>query len=541
MMKVDTDSLEKLNLLTRDAAERAGNALATAVDDSTHIGATKIRLVNHEDIVADLLSASEACLQFDLDGPLSGTILLAADETALGRITAQFDADAADGIPESALLDLSETMMAEFVTDWETHLGDDLAVTGSRYVEDPDTYDFEFESTGPDSDSAPVFQSRIHWLHEPANITLYLVPDRDSLERLLTIEDVDIDEDDDTEVAADGMADAFGDAGGDDAPDGVDAGDDGDDDEAAGDDPFGGGDASEADAENDPFGGDDDEEDSDPFGDGDDDSPFGGGSDDDNPFASGDDEGDSPFDTSEDSPFASADDADGGGAFDTDDDSFAFGEDDEDAQSLPLDKLSVFSDLTKEGTIAAADRVTQMTGVDIDTEIAGISFTPVDDISGQLEGGEYVGTTMEFEGTPSGYLVILFPEASAANIAEEMMPMEPEGEGLTEMHESAIEELCNIMTSGFIDGWANVLQNAVEHTPPEYVENMDMALVEIVTEQLGPFQTHAYTIESHMKTDEIEFDCEIHALPNEADLGEALEDLVVDRKDQTEADPSDLF
>jgi hypothetical protein len=70
---------------------------------------------------------------------------------------------------------------------------------------------------------------------------------------------------------------------------------------------------------------------------------------------------------------------------------------------------------------------------------------------------------------------------------------------------------------------------------------MNMAFIEIITEQLGPFQTHAFTIESTLQTDDVAFTCEIHALPDEADLGAALEALAVERKDQTGADPGDLF
>ncbi|MFB6084881.1 MAG: chemotaxis protein CheC [Halorientalis sp.] len=250
-------------------------------------------------------------------------------------------------------------------------------------------------------------------------------------------------------------------------------------------------------------------------------------------FAAGDDAG---FGTDE----SAGDDAE---SFDPGDEDDPFGFEDEpgSVDEIPLEKLSVFSDLTKEGTEAAAERVTGMTGVETSTEIAGITFTPIDDIAAQLEDGDYVGTTVEFEGTPSGSLVILFDEDSAENIAEEMMPVDPDGDGLTEMHESAIEELGNIMTSGFIDGWANVLETGVDHTPPEYVGDMNMAFVEIITEQLGPFQTHAFTIESTLRTDDVAFTCEIHALPDEADLGEALNALAVERKDQTDADPSELF
>ncbi|WP_336000669.1 chemotaxis protein CheC [Halorientalis halophila] len=226
-------------------------------------------------------------------------------------------------------------------------------------------------------------------------------------------------------------------------------------------------------------------------------------------------------------------------AFDPDEDGL-FGIE-EGTDSIPLEKLSVFSDLTKEGSAAAAERVTEMTGVETETELAGIAFTPVDDVAAQLGDGDYVGTTVAFEGTPSGSLIVLFDRASATNIAEAMLPIEPDGDGFTDMHESAIEELGNVMTSGFIDGWANVLETGVEHTPPEYVGDVNAAVLELVTEQLGPFQTHAFTIESTLRTEDVAFSCEIHALPDEADLGAALEALAVERKDQTDADPDDLF
>jgi len=547
-MNVDTDSLERLNLLTRDAAERASDALADTVGASTHIGATKIMLASRRDIVADLLGASEECLQYELAGPLSGTVLVAIDPVARDRLRETIDD------PDDAT-DLVTAMMTEFVSDWERHLGGELTVGDRTRITDPTTHEFSFEAISEDTDSAPVFQSTVHWLQSPGSITIYLAPDRESLERLLTIDDDAVaaaSEDagasstdaDDTggETTVEGTVNATG-ADGAVRENGVAADGDATAADDAADGPFATADAGESGEAGAGDGG------AGPFaaGDGGDDTgPFGGAED---GFASAEDAGGGAFgmgdggdDTGDaDDGFGTAsDEADDTGGFGADEGSL-FDDDADTVETVPLDKLSVFSDLTREGTTAAADRVTQMTGIETETDIAGVSFTPIDDISGRLEDENYVGTTVEFEGTPSGHLVILFREASAANIAEAMMPMEPEGEGLTDMHESALEELCNIMTSGFIDGWANVLQTIVEHTPPEYVDNMDVALMEIVTEQLGPFQTHAYTIESRMKTDEIEFDCEIHALPNEAELGAALEDLMVDRKGETEADPSDLF
>jgi len=121
------------------------------------------------------------------------------------------------------------------------------------------------------------------------------------------------------------------------------------------------------------------------------------------------------------------------------------------------------------------------------------------------------------------------------------MPTDAEGTELTDAHKSAIEELGNIMTSGFVDGWANVLQTSVEHTPPKLVHDMGRAIVDPLAAQVGQHQEHAFIIDSTMKTDEIEFQSEIHALPNEAELRAALRPLDVDRADETEADAERSF
>ena len=504
-MKIDIDALEELNLLTRDGTERANGALTDMTAASTAIGTTKILLVNHEDVIERIDSGGYEVVRFDIEGKLSGTALLLFDQPATEAVVeALVPGEADDSMASAGLKEMANIMMGSFTTDWGDHLSAGLSMTAPTYLDDPDADALQLDPTGPETDSTLVFQSSITWRSGEGRIDIYLAPDRSALDPVFSEAERDEIEGQDAEL--DGLIEPDG--------DGESATADADTatpepatvDEAAGNE------SEVADSSAD--------------------DPFGGSAE--GAFGAGDDAG--GFGT---------DDAtgDGSDAFDPGDDDDLFGFDDgaEGADEIPLEKLSVFSDLTKEGTEAAADRVTQMTGIETSTEIAGITFTPIDDIAAQLEDGEYVGTTVEFDGTPSGSLVILFDEDSAENIAEEMMPVDPDEDGLTGMHESAIEELGNIMTSGFIDGWANVLETGVEHTPPEYVGDMNMAFVELITEQLGPFQTHAFTIESTLQTDDVEFTCEIHALPDEADLGAALEALAVERKDQTEADPSDLF
>jgi two-component system chemotaxis sensor kinase CheA/chemotaxis protein CheC len=209
--------------------------------------------------------------------------------------------------------------------------------------------------------------------------------------------------------------------------------------------------------------------------------------------------------------------------------------------AIPVDKLGVFNEMTYDGTQRAADNVEMMTGIETDAEVTQLSFAPIEDVPKQVGDGTYVGTVVEFTGVPSGYLMVLFDEASAVHIAEAMMPIEMDSDELTDHHKQAIEELGNIMTSGFVDGWANVLQTSVDHTPPRLVHDMGQAIVDPLAAQVGQHQEHAFIIDSEMRTENIAFGAEIQVLPNERELRQALDELHVERADQTEADVEQIF
>jgi len=70
---------------------------------------------------------------------------------------------------------------------------------------------------------------------------------------------------------------------------------------------------------------------------------------------------------------------------------------------------------------------------------------------------------------------------------------------------------------------------------------MGRAIVDPLAAQVGQHQEHAFIIDSKMETDDIEFCAEIHALPNEQELRRALEDLDVERADETEASVEQIF
>lgn len=212
-----------------------------------------------------------------------------------------------------------------------------------------------------------------------------------------------------------------------------------------------------------------------------------------------------------------------------------------DADAIPVDKLSVFNRMTKRGAKGAAENITAMTGVETDVEVSRLSFVPIEDAPNHVGNKRFAGVVIGFEGIPSGYLLILFDESSARSVAGAMIPIESPGDGLSDMEKSAIEELGNIMTSGFIDGWANVLRTSIDHTPPQFVHDMGSSIVSPVVGQLGRTQDFAFMIDSTVRTESGQFSCELYALPDETELKRALETLDVERADATKVDANQFF
>ena len=111
-----------------------------------------------------------------------------------------------------------------------------------------------------------------------------------------------------------------------------------------------------------------------------------------------------------------------------------------------------------------------------------------------------------------------------------MMPGGGEEDGIGSMTEGAIKELGNIMTSGFIDGWANVLQTSIEHSPPNFVHDMGESIMSPVIAKLGQQQDYAFVIDSAIEIDGEESQCDIYALPDERELARALSALPTQRE-----------
>ena len=189
---------------------------------------------------------------------------------------------------------------------------------------------------------------------------------------------------------------------------------------------------------------------------------------------------------------------------------------------VPMESFAIFERMIADGAEQASEDVTTMTGIQTAVEVSRLSFVPVEGVPATVPDEPRIGVVLEFEGTPEGYLVVLFDEASATNLADALMPGAGDDEA---MRQSAIQEIGNIITSGFIDGWANTLETTIDITPPEFVHDLGPAILDPPTSELARNQEHAFLIDSTIRTEDDAFTCELYALPDEDELRRALTQL----------------
>jgi chemotaxis protein CheC len=187
---------------------------------------------------------------------------------------------------------------------------------------------------------------------------------------------------------------------------------------------------------------------------------------------------------------------------------------------VDIRKLSFINEMAKVGTNGVAENMSKLTGENAQMEVTKTNFIDVKDIKSQLDDGKRVGVRVRLMEPPHGHVLILFPESSAKKVTALMLSemVDDMGQVSGEMARSAVEELGNMMASGFIDGWADVLGRTIDIATPQLVYAPAGDIVER-TAGLGGEEL-ALFFDSNLTVPSYDIDAEIYAFP---DLEEFVE------------------
>jgi chemotaxis protein CheC len=156
--------------------------------------------------------------------------------------------------------------------------------------------------------------------------------------------------------------------------------------------------------------------------------------------------------------------------------------------------------LNELGNIASCHAVTslaEMTGLTINIEVPTVDVVSIEDAEKKMEVEKMVaGIFVQIDGGFSGYLLVLFPERSALHLVDILMGKMPgETKGIeTEMEESALMEIGNMLASSFCDAVADFFQFSLLPTPPSFAFDMMGAMVENVMMVLAQAQETDHVI-----------------------------------------------
>jgi chemotaxis protein CheC len=184
------------------------------------------------------------------------------------------------------------------------------------------------------------------------------------------------------------------------------------------------------------------------------------------------------------------------------------------ATMIDIRKLTLVNELARLGTNGVADNLGMLAGSEAEMEVTKTNFIDVRDIKKQADDGDRVGVRVRLQDEPHGHILVLFPEDSAKKITGLMLAdMVEDMDGVSsEMARSAITELGNMMVSGFIDGWADVLGRTIDHATPQLVYAPAGEIVER-TAGLGDHSL-ALMFDSNISVPSSDIDADIYALPD---------------------------
>jgi chemotaxis protein CheC len=182
------------------------------------------------------------------------------------------------------------------------------------------------------------------------------------------------------------------------------------------------------------------------------------------------------------------------------------------------------------GCSHAATAVSQMVNEEVEITVPNIFVQELPQLKKSLrnisgEENKLVGVYLELTDQFLGSILFLFPYSSALVLSDLLM-FQPVGTSteLTEMSQSAITEVGNVVVSAYTNALSSFLDTSIMLSPPHYSEQVPDMFLDEITEAIGKDTSHALVFDTKFKGKKNQFTSYFILLPSPQSL-----DILYDR------------
>jgi chemotaxis protein CheC len=182
------------------------------------------------------------------------------------------------------------------------------------------------------------------------------------------------------------------------------------------------------------------------------------------------------------------------------------------------------------GCSHAATAVSQMINQEVEINVPHIFIQKIPELRESLRkisGNDHkiVGVYLELTDEFLGSILFLFPYKSALVLSDLLM-FQPVGTSteLTEMSQSAITEVGNVVVSAYTNALSSFLDTSIMLSPPHYSEQIPDVFLDEITTAIGKDTSHALIFDTQFRGKKNEFTSYFILLPSPQSL-----DILYDR------------
>ena len=169
----------------------------------------------------------------------------------------------------------------------------------------------------------------------------------------------------------------------------------------------------------------------------------------------------------------------------------------------------MYCDVLKEiGNIGAGNAMTalsQMLQCKVDMRVPMVRLLRFNEAGALMGGEELIMACVLFgvSGDIAGNMMFMIEKSSAKHLLKKIMGSTEESEEFTEMEESALQEVGNIITGAYLNALASFTGMKIISTPPEMTVDMAGAIMSVPAIEFGMIGDHLLVIQTQF-FDEIE-------------------------------------